>query len=255
MLIRISLIVAIIAGLGVGAINFFKVKQIIVETRAQRDDWHNKWTATDATLTKTKKDLAATTAALEQNKKDLAATKKDLATAQTSITDLKKQMATLQDNLANSDKQLTDAKIELEKYHAAFKTPQEALSVAKDMRALEDKMDAVEDEKKVLQRQLTRVQNELNVYKDPTRHVELPASLVGKIMVTDPKWDFVVLNVGEDQGVLDNGELLVSRDGKLVAKIKITSVQKNQSIGNIEPGALGEVLEGDKVIPAYPSQS
>src|SRR6185312_3453896 len=147
MLIRISLIVAIIAGLGVGAINFFKVKQIIVETRAQRDDWHNKWTATDATLTKTKKDLAATTAALEQNKKDLAATKKDLATAQTSITDLKKQMATLQDNLANSDKQLTDAKIELEKYHAAFKTPQEALSVAKDMRALEDKMDAVEDEK------------------------------------------------------------------------------------------------------------
>jgi len=56
--------------------------------------------------------------------------------------------------------------------------------------------------------------------------------------------------------VLDNGELLVSRDGKLVAKVKITSVQKNQSIGNIEAGSkLGEVLEGDKVIPAYPAQS
>jgi cell shape-determining protein MreC len=128
--------------------------------------------------------------------------------------------------------------------------------VAKDMRALQDKMDAVEDEKKVLQRQLTRVQNELDVFKRPEHHVELPASLVGKVLVTDPKWDFVVLNVGEDQGVLENGELLVSRDGKLVAKIKITSVQKNQSIGNILPGSqLGEVLEGDKVIPAYPSQS
>jgi archaellum component FlaG (FlaF/FlaG flagellin family) len=80
--------------------------------------------------------------------------------------------------------------------------------------------------------------------------------LVGKVLVTDPKWDFVVLNVGEDQGVLDNGELLVSRDGKLVAKVKITSVQKDRSIANIEPGSkLGEVLEGDKVIPAYPSQS
>jgi len=91
---------------------------------------------------------------------------------------------------------------------------------------------------------------------NPTAHVKLPAGLVGTVVVTDPKWDFVVLNVGEDQGVLDHGELLVSRDGKLVAKIKITSVQKNQSIANVEPGSkLGEVLEGDKVISAYPSQS
>ena len=92
--------------------------------------------------------------------------------------------------------------------------------------------------------------------KHPDHHVELPATLVGKVLVTDPKWDFVVLNVGEDQGALSNGELLVSRDGKLVAKVKITSVQKDRSIANIVPGSkLGEVLEGDKVIPAYPAQS
>jgi len=256
MLIRISLIVAIIAGIAIGAINFVKVKQIIVDTRAQRDEFHHKLDETTATLNKTKKDLAATTAQLDQTKKDLAATKKDLATAQTSIADLKKQNDTLQSNLANTEKELTDTKIQLDMYHQAFPTPQQALSVAKDMKALQDKMDAVEDEKKVLQRQLTRVQNELDIYVNPTAHVKLPASLVGKVLVTDPKWDFVVLNVGEDQGVLDHGELLVSRDGKLVAKIKITSVQKDRSIANIEPGSqLGEVLEGDKVIPAYPAQS
>jgi len=256
MLIRISLIVAIIAGLAVGTINFVKVKKVIEETRAQRDDWHNKWTTTDAALTKTKKDLTATTAQLDQTKKDLATTKTNLLAATKSLDDLKKQVDTLQGNLANSEKELSDTKILLQQYQAAFATPQQALSVAKDLKALQDRMDAVEDEKRVLQRQLTRVQNELNVFKDPSHHVELPASLVGKVLVTDPKWDFVVLNVGEDQGVLDHGELLVSRDGKLVAKIKITSVQKDRSIGNIEAGSkLGEVLEGDKVIPAYPSQS
>jgi len=256
MLIRISLIVAIIAGLAVGTLNFVKVKKIIEETRAQRDDWHNKYTTTDAALTKTKKDLVATTAALDQTKTNLAKTQKDLAAANTSIGDLKKQMGTLQDNLANTEKELTDAKIQLEMYKGAFPTPQQALSVAKDMKALQDRMDVVEDEKKVLQRQLTRVQNELLTYKDPTRHVELPATVVGKVLVTDPKWDFVVLNVGEDQGALANGELLVSRDGKLVAKVKITSVQKDRCIANVEPGSkLGEVLEGDKVIPAYPAQS
>ena len=255
MLIRISLIVAIIAGLAVGTINFVKVKKIIEETRAQRDDWHNKYTTTDQALTKTKKDLAATTAQLDQTKKDLATTKTNLVAATKSIDDLKKQTSTLQDNLANAEKELSDTKILLQQYQAAFPTPQLALSVAKDMKALQDRMEAVEGEKKVLQRQLTRLQNELDVFKRPDHHVELPASLVGKVVVTDPKWDFVVLNVGEDQGVLENGELLVSRDGKLVAKVKITSVQKNQSIGNILPGKLGEVLEGDKVIPAYPAQS
>ncbi len=256
MLIRISLIVAIIAGLAVGTLNFVKVKKIIEDTRAQRDDFHQKLDTTTATLNKTKKELDATTAQLTQTKKDLAATQKERDAALASVNDLKKQMASLQDNLAKSDKDLQEAKIQLELYMKAFPTPQQALSVSKDMKALQDRVDVVEDEKKVLQRQLVRVQNELQVYKEPSRPVELPANLVGKVLVTDPKWDFVVLSVGEDQGALEHGEMLVNRDGKLVAKIKITSVQKDRSIANVMPGwKLGEVLEGDQVIPAHPAQS
>jgi myosin heavy subunit len=256
MLIRISLIIAIIAGLAVGTINFVKVKKIIEETRAKRDEYKKNWDETTAKLNKTTKDLKATSDQLAQTKKDLDATKKDLATATASVNDLKKQLSTLQDNLAKSEKDLQDANIQLELYKQAFPTPQQALSVAKDMRALQERVDAVEDEKKVLQRQLARVQNELNVYKDPTRPIELPATLIGKVLVADPKWDFVVLNVGEEQGAQEHGEMLVNRDGKLVAKIKITSVQKDRCIANVLPGwKLGEVLEGDQVIPAYPAQS
>jgi len=256
MLIRISLIVAIIAGLAVGTLNFVKVKKIITDTRAERDDYHSKFDATTLTLNKTKADLTKTTAALDQTKKDLDATKKERDTAVAEAAKLKTQVATLQGNLDKSEKDLSDAKIDLDKYHQAFKTPQEALSVAKDMRALQERVDAIEDEKKVLQRQLVRVQNELNVYKDPTHPITLPATLVGKVLVADPKWDFVVLSVGEDQGAQEHGEMLVNRDGRLVAKIKITSVQKDRCIANVLPGwKLGEVLEGDQVIPAYPAQS
>lgn len=256
MLIRISLIVAIIAGLAAGTINFVKVKQIITDTRAERDKWHGQYTTTFNELNKTKKELAQTKEQLASTQKELAQTKKDLNTAVAAEDTLKKQAATLQSNLDKANSDLTDAKIELDKYHAAFPTPQAALSVAKDMKALEDKMGVVEDEKKVLQRQLVRVQNELNIYRDPNKPIELPAGLVGKILVSDPKWDFVVLNVGEEQGVLPHGQLLVNRDGKLVAKIQITSVQKDRSIANVIPGwKLGEVMEGDQVIPAYPSQS
>ena len=58
------------------------------------------------------------------------------------------------------------------------------------------------------------------------------------------------------RGALEHGEMLVNRNGQMVAKIKITSVQKDRSIANVMPGwKLGEVLEGDQVIPAHPAQS
>ena len=68
--------------------------------------------------------------------------------------------------------------------------------------------------------------------------------------MVDPKWDFVVLDIGDDQGVSADGELLVSREGKLVAKVIVRSLEKDRCIANIIPGwKLGEMIEGDEVTP------
>ena len=256
MLIRISLILAIIAGIAVGTLNFVKVKEIIATTRQERDEWHGKYDQTFAELTKTKADLKKTQTELADTKKELDTTKKDLAASNSKVNDLTKQVATLTDNLNKAQSDLTDANITLEKYKAAFGTPELALSAAKDLKAAQDKAEVIDEEKKVLQRQLVRVQNELDVYQNPDKPVQLPASLLGKVLVADPKWDFVVLNVGADQGAMQRGQLLVNRDGHLVAKVIITSVQKDRCIANVMPGwKLGDVLEGDQVIPAYPAES
>ena len=80
--------------------------------------------------------------------------------------------------------------------------------------------------------------------------VELPADLHGQVLVADPKWDFVVLNVGQNQGVLEDGIMLVNRNGRLVAKVQVRSVQSDRSIANVLPNwKLGDVMEGDQVIP------
>jgi hypothetical protein len=111
-----------------------------------------------------------------------------------------------------------------------------------------------ESENKILVQKLKKVETELAVYRDPNFFVPLPAGLKGKVLVADPKWNFVVLNVGEDQGVLERGEFLVNRNGRLVAKVVVRSVQKDRSIANVLPGwELGEVMEGDLVIPAHPA--
>jgi hypothetical protein len=66
--------------------------------------------------------------------------------------------------------------------------------------------------------------------------------------VVDPKYNFVVLDIGSNKGVEPRGVLVVSRNSKLVAKVRVASVQPDRSIANIIPGwKLDEVMEGDQV--------
>jgi negative regulator of sigma E activity len=77
----------------------------------------------------------------------------------------------------------------------------------------------------------------------------LPPGLKGQIVAVDPKYSFVILNMGEDKKLLVNGIMLVARDGKLIAKVQIARVDKTQSVANILPAwRRSDVMEGDEVI-------
>jgi hypothetical protein len=105
-----------------------------------------------------------------------------------------------------------------------------------------------------MSRTIDRMKNQIAEIMGTNFVVTLPANLRGKIVAVDPKWDFVVLNIGDGQGVKEDGELLVSRDGKLVAKVIVRSIQRDSCIANIVPGwKLGDVIEGDEVSPAHPA--
>ena len=128
------------------------------------------------------------------------------------------------------------------------------MKLGKTLKEAQSQIDAINAEKVVLQRALTGVKARLARYEGPDTDIKLRADLKGKVIVVDPKWDFVVLDVGEEQGAIQDGELLVSRAGKLVAKVILRSVQKDRSIANIIPGwKLGEPIEGDEVTPAHPA--
>ena len=46
--------------------------------------------------------------------------------------------------------------------------------------------------------------------------------------------------------------MLVNRNSKLVAKVRILKVEKDRCIANVVPGwKLGEIVEGDAAIPAF----
>lgn len=254
MLLRISLIVAILAGLGAGVVSYLEVSDKIPALVTQRDTEHKAKVDEIAAHNKTKTELAKTKSELAQTQSELADTKADrdkqLARAETQT----KRADELNDKLAKATQERDDAQNSLAAYKATELTPDQIFKLSKNLKDARAEIEVVNAEKVVLMHTIGRLTNELAKYVGPDNVVKLRADLRGKILVVDPKWDFVVLNVGEDQGVISEGELLVSRQGKLVGKVIIRSVEKDRSIANLVPGwKLGEMIEGDEVCPAHPA--
>ena len=254
MLIRISLIVAILAGLAVGVLNFVKVKEKITTLQsdlARETEAHRKF---ENEFHVTKNALDKTNAVLKQTIANLEATTADKEKALVDLAAQTKRADKLTDDLAKTAKELLSAQQEVAAYKATGLSPEQITGINKEFKKLQETLSGSQEENKVLARTIKRLENELSRYQEQPPPVFLPASLRGKVLVTDPKWNFVVLSVGENQGVLEYGEFLVNRNGKLVAKVIVRTVQKDRSIANVLPGwELGEVMEGDQIIPAHPA--
>jgi hypothetical protein len=256
MLIRISLVVAIIAGLAVGVLNFVTVKEKVTTLKTNlktETEAHQKF---EGDFNRTRAALDKTNAILKETQTSLAATQEERdkavaeATAQTTRADK------LNEDLTRTRGERDTAQTELASYKTSGMSSEQVAAASKLIKSLQDTLVGQQEENKLLGRKIVQLNTKLKVYETPDVAVELPATLKGKVLVSDPKWNFVVLNVGGDQGALEAGELLVNRNGRLVGKVKITSVQKDRSVANVVPGwLLGEILEGDLVVPAHPASS
>jgi len=249
MLIRISLIAAIVLSLFVAGINFIKTQEqittLVTDRNTQRDGWHT----TQNQLANTNKVLLKTTAELTKTKADLASTTEERDTAVAVAADLTKKNASMTEALKKTTQDRDTAQDELAAWHALgipFEKIKATLATLKSV--IEDR-NAIAEENKILLANNVKLQNQIKLFIDPEYVVQLPPGLKGKVLVADPKYDFVVLDIGEKQGVLPEGQMLVNRNGKLVAKVRIKSVQTDRSIANVLPGwKLSDVMEGDQVL-------
>jgi len=251
MLLRLSLVIAIIAAIAVGVINFVMVKAKIetVEQHRLTEETAKKDALTK--LDKSTKDLEKTTADLNTTKETLATTTTERDKLQADVASLTKKSADLSEKLAKSTQERDDARAELASFKATGQTPAQILGFVDQIKKLQETIGVLNTEKDLLARKLHSTEVKLAKIIDPDYLVPLPPELKGKVIACDPKWDFVVLDVGEEQGVLTDGEFLVNRNGKFVAKIRVRTVEKGRCVANVMPGwKIGDVMEGDVVLPA-----
>lgn len=248
MLLRICLFLTIAAGLATAYLGFFPVKDIVTTTREARDDFHTKLTAETDLYNKTNTKLKNTAAELATTKSQLTTAQNDLAAANAKNDDLDKENTTLKGNLdkmtarANSDEQL------LEKYRE-LPPPEQILVIMRDLTNDIVELAAVHQENNILVKSRNGLQKQLNDLIGDTQPPPAMPGVRGVVMAVDPKYDFVVLNIGDDQGAKERGELMVDRKGRLIGKVRITSVEKDRSVATIlADWKRGDVREGDQVI-------
>lgn len=249
MLLRISLVVAIVAAAASLYFSHVKVADRITGLTSERDTAQNeKRTAEDAQKKAEKErrqareDLDKTTKQLDEKTAALQATGERLA-------EQEKRANQVSEELTKVTGERNDAQTELSSWKALGVTVAEIKNFKVDLAKVNEERTAFADENKVLLRQNSELKNQLARYTGPDPDPPMKAGLTGKVLVVDPKYDFVVLDVGGNQGVVENGKLLVNRDGKLVGRLRITKVEPNRSIANIMTDwKQADVMEGDQVV-------
>lgn len=250
MLTRICLIVAIVAGLAVGGLNFVKVKEKITTLMADRDNEKSQKEMAQADLDKTSKKLASTENDLESTKTELASTQEERDKAVAESESQTKRATKLAQDLSKTQQERGDLQAQLAQWNVLGLTADQIKPLQADLKQAKEDVLVLTETNRVALVKIRNLKNRLAQYEDENYRVELPATLTGKVLVADPKWDFVVLNFGEKQGALENGVMLVNRNGRLVAKVQIRSLQPDRCIANVLPNwKLGDVVEGDQVIP------
>jgi chromosome segregation ATPase len=193
------------------------------------------------TLQETKKNLADTKAKLAKTEEELATTKTQLAAANTEIAGLK-------DTVQKKDAEITEktgkiATLEGEKTALQGSLDEANKKITKNEAEITELHAKIKDrdiEIKDLQAQLGRIW-------------PIPLGTSGKILSVSPDWKFAVLDIGRDNGLFPNVEMMVHRGTNLLGRVKIASVRRKVAIADIMSDYASElpdakIQEGDRVL-------
>ena len=249
MLLKISLVLAILVG---AATIFFtgNVKTKIDELNSNLTTAQQAQQSAEEAQRKAQDDAKKSKAAFDTASKELNTATNMLRDISAELAVQQRRADTASSNLVTVTEERNIARQELNQWAALGIPVQQVRTALETNRTLIAERNAMITENRTLDRKRRELQARLDQYERPEdREIPLPAGTKGKIVAVDPKYDFVVLDIGANQQLVPGARMLVNRDGRLVAKVQITRVEPNRAIANIMPEwKQDDVLEGDQVV-------
>jgi cell shape-determining protein MreC len=244
-----------------GFLNTQKVKALRVTAAAaqaardaaERRIHQKPYTSTGGTVEEQNKVTEAENRAAKAEA-ELAQTQKEKADLQTKFDENQKEIASLQMRGEEAGKNPNASTADTRDPTAS------AADLQSQLADLRNQLDSAEKEKAFLSEKLQDMQERADQPKQEKKRREAVreaaprrTGLRGTVLAVNQAYNFVVLNLGTRHGVESNAELLVLRDGALIGKIRISSVEPATAIGDIITNSLArgaQMQPGDNVIYA-----
>lgn len=200
-------------------------------------------------LKTTKDNLVTVTAEKDQLSSQADSLKADLEKSKTQVTDLTKQISDKESEISKltADVQAKDAEIQT---LSAGTTATASGPSAEDQAKMQEQETLIAK----LQADLDSSRSQLEVLrkKEADRMaLKMRNGLEGRILAVNQAWNFVVMNLGDRNGVVGNAEMLVKRGSQLIGKVRVTSVEPSTSIADIVSNSVPRgvtIQPGDNVI-------
>jgi myosin heavy subunit len=203
------------------------------------------------------KDKEAAEKEAQAQKEAAQAAAAELSSAQAALNTAKAQASELEAAVNQKNTEIEDLKKQL----AAMPAQGEPAPIAgggneERIKELEAQLAAAEDEKRILSEKAASAQAEaaaLQKREQDRQAAQMAKGLEGTILAYNPAWNFVVLNIGDKQSVVEGAEMIITRNGQMLGKVKVTSVEPTTSVADVDLASVSDrvrIQPGDKVI--YP---
>jgi predicted nucleic acid-binding Zn-ribbon protein len=180
-------------------------------------------------LKKTRDELTKTQQELAQTKQELDTARQEIATLNEKLTKKEAEIAQAQQKIGELENQVAELKRQVDDYNG---------QIAK-----------LEDDKKNMIEEKKRLEDALAPFLPPPLPTKDQArGLNGHIVLVDPEWNFVVVDLGKLHGLQKNTQMLVHRGEELVGRIRVSDVRDQLSVGDVERAWVTAPLQpGDRV--------
>jgi myosin heavy subunit len=237
----------------------FSLKSTVNDLRGREATLTSNLNAEKAALAKSETErkaldeqLAVANTKAEASAKEAADAQAELAKAQAQATDLQAQITAKNEEITKLNTQIAAAP----GGPAAVPATEELTQLQTQVKELQTKLAESQEINKTVMAKANDAESRLKVLQDQEnkRQGKLMArGLEGQVLAVNQGWSFVVLGIGDRQGVVPNAEMVLVRGGQAIGKVRVSSVEPSTSIADIVPGSLARgvrVQPGDRVI--YP---
>ncbi len=244
-----------------GFLNTSKVKGLrneMVTTISARETAERLRAASEKKLKARETDFAAAATKATTAEAKASSAEAELTKAQNEKAEIESKLQASDAQVADLQKRVADATAGGAVGGSEGVSPNEMKAQLDDTKK---QLEAAEQEKTILADKVKEAQDRVTAIEAEKKRRESGASapgVHGTVLAVNQAYNFVVLSMGDRQGVVPNSEMLVMRGGALIGKIRISSVEPTTSIGDIITNSLArgvQVQPGDTVIYAGTTNS